>query len=45
MPKEPIIDSAPQPEFDSLVVETPNRPVDEPIVLRTGGSREKKTET
>ena len=45
MPKEPIIDSAPQPEFDSLVVETPNTPVNEPIVLRTTGSREKRTET
>ena len=45
MPKEPIIDSGPQPEFDSLVVETPNTPVNEPIALRTTGSREKRTET
>ena len=43
MPKEPIIGSAPQPEFDSLVVDSPNARPSEPVVLRTGGPREKKS--
>jgi hypothetical protein len=43
VPKAPIIDSAPQLEFDSLVVESPNARVSEPVVLRTSGPREKKS--
>jgi hypothetical protein len=42
-PKEPIIGSAAQVEFDSLVVDSPNTPVNEPIVMRHTGPREKKS--
>jgi hypothetical protein len=41
MPEEPIIDSASQVEFDSLVVDSPPARANEPTVLRPG-SRERK---
>ena len=43
MPEQPIIDSAAQVEFDSLVVDSPTARPSEPVVLRTGGPREKKS--
>ena len=43
MPKEPIIESAPELEFDSLVVDAPSARANEPTVLRTNGSRERKS--
>jgi hypothetical protein len=43
MPEQPIIDSAAQVEFDSLVVESPIARANEPTVLRPGGSRERKS--
>ena len=45
VPEEPIIDAAAQVEFDSLVVDAPIARPNEPVVLRTGGFREKKTDT
>jgi hypothetical protein len=43
MPKEPIIGSAPELEFDSLVVDSPSAHANEPAVLRTSDSRERKS--
>src|SRR5471030_126440 len=43
MPQEPIIDSAAQVEFDSLVVDSPSPRANEPTVLRPAGSRERKS--
>jgi hypothetical protein len=43
MPDEPIIGSAAQVEFDSLVVDSPSRPSNEPTVLHPTGSRERKS--
>jgi hypothetical protein len=43
MPKEPIIESAPELEFDSLVVDAPSARANEPTVLRPSGTREKKS--
>jgi hypothetical protein len=43
MPKEPIIESGPELEFDSLVVDPPIARANEPTVLRTNGNREKKS--
>jgi hypothetical protein len=43
MPKEPIIESGPELEFDSLVVDAPSARANEPTVLRTNGSRERKS--
>jgi hypothetical protein len=43
MPKEPIIESAPELEFDSLVVDAPSARANEPTMLRTNGSRERKS--
>jgi hypothetical protein len=43
MPDEPIIDSAAQVEFDSLVVDSPSTRANEPTMLRPGGAREKKS--
>jgi hypothetical protein len=43
MPKEPIIGSAAQVEFDSLVVDSPSPRANEPVVLRPSGTREKKS--
>jgi hypothetical protein len=43
MPKEPIIESAPELEFDSLVVDAPSARANEPTMLRTSGTREKKS--
>ena len=43
MPKEPIIESGPELEFDSLVVDSPSPRANEPTVLRTNGNREKKS--
>jgi hypothetical protein len=43
LPKEPIIGSAPELEFDSLVVDSPRARANEPAVLRTSGSRERKS--
>jgi hypothetical protein len=43
LPKEPIIGSAPELEFDSLVVDSPSARANEPAVLRTSGSRERKS--
>jgi nucleotide-binding universal stress UspA family protein len=45
VPEEPIIDAAAQVEFDSLVVGAPIARPNEPVVLRTGGFKEKKTDT
>jgi hypothetical protein len=43
LPKEPVVAAAPEMEFDSLVVDAPSPRANEPTVLRTGGSREKKS--
>ena len=43
MPKEPIVASTPDLEFDSLVVDPPIARANEPTVLRTNGNREKKS--
>ena len=43
MPQEPIIDSAAQVEFDSLVVDPPSTHANEPTLLRPPGAREKKS--
>jgi hypothetical protein len=43
VPKEPIIGSSAQVEFDSLVVDSPTPRRNEPTVLRPGGPREKKS--
>jgi hypothetical protein len=43
MPKEPIIESAPELEFDSLVVDAPSARANEPATLLTGDSRERKS--
>jgi hypothetical protein len=43
MPKEPIIEAAPELEFDSLVVDSPSPRANESTVLRTNGSRERKS--
>ena len=43
MPKGPIIESALELEFDSLVVDSPNPRANEPTVLRPSGTREKKS--
>ena len=43
MPKEPIIEAAPELEFDSLVVDSPSPRANEPTGLRTNGSRERKS--
>ena len=45
VPEEAIIDAAAQVEFDSLVVDAPIARPNESVVLRTGGFREKKTDT
>jgi hypothetical protein len=45
VPEEPIIDAAAQVEFDSLVVDAPIARPNEPVVLRTGGFKEKETDT
>jgi hypothetical protein len=42
MPKEPIIESGPELEFDSLVVDSPTARTNEPTVLHPSGTREKK---
>jgi hypothetical protein len=42
MPEEPVVGSAPQFEFDSLVVDSPSARANEPTVLRTSDSRERK---
>jgi hypothetical protein len=43
MPKEPVVGSAPELEFDSLVVDSPSVRANEPTVLRTSDSRERKS--
>jgi hypothetical protein len=43
MPDEPIIGSAAQVEFDSLVVDSPSSRANEPTVLHPTGSRERKS--
>ena len=43
MPDEPIIGSAAQVEFDSLVVDSPTARANEPTVLRPSGIQEKKS--
>ena len=43
MPDGPIIGSAAQVEFDSLVVDSPSPRANEPTVLRPAGSRERKS--
>ena len=43
MPKGPIIESALELEFDSLVVDSPSPRANESTVLRTNGSRERKS--
>ena len=43
MPKEPIIESAPELEFDCLVVDAPSARANEPTMLHPTGSRERKS--
>ena len=43
MPKEPVVASTPDFEFDSLVVDPPIARANEPTVLRTNGNREKNS--
>ena len=43
MPKGPIIESALELEFDSLVVDSPSERANEPAVLLTGDSQERKS--
>jgi hypothetical protein len=43
MPKEPIVASTPDLEFDSLVVDSPTARANDPTVLRTNGNREKNS--
>jgi hypothetical protein len=43
MPKEPIIESGPELEFDSLVVDSSTARTNKPTVLRPNGSRERKS--
>jgi hypothetical protein len=42
MPKEPIVASTPDLEFDSLVVDPPIARANEPTVSLTGDSQERK---
>ena len=43
MPEEPVVGSATQFEFDSLVVDSPSARANEPTVLRTSDSQERKS--
>jgi hypothetical protein len=43
VPEQPIIDSTAQVEFDSLVIDAPSAPVNEPTILRPPSSRERKS--
>jgi hypothetical protein len=43
VPEKPVIDSAAQVEFDSLVVDSPRVHGNELVVLHPGGNQEKKT--